>query len=83
MNDSDLKKVLAELAQAQLQSFEAISALVDLQAFIVDSLLHHPPENCPVTEATLVRALSSARGERDRIMPRAERLQSVLPSLKR
>ena len=83
MNDSDLKKLVAELAQAQLQSFEAISALVDLSAFVVDSLVNHPPENCPATETSLVLALSSARVERDQIMRRAQSLQSVLASLPR
>ena len=83
MNDSDLKKAVAELTQAQIQSFEAISALVDLQAFVVDSLLHHPPEISPAAEASLVGALSSARGELEQLLRRAERLQSVLPSLQR
>ncbi len=83
MNDSDLKKLVAELAQAQLQSFEAISALVDLHAFVVDPLLHHPLEISPEAETSIVRALSSARGELVKLLRHAERLQSMLPSLQR
>jgi len=82
MNDSDIKKIVIELAQAQIQNFEALTALVDAHRSVADCLLHHPFDVSPIAEGCILESLNLTVAEIEKLSEHVQKLQSAVSALR-